>query len=376
MSGFEIEGYYVENNVLWFSLAAINGLCRMNLDTFVSEYISTIPGEDLWQSYLYSDIKRYKNKLIMAPMNAREIALYDLNSGEFEKVDFEGKKHLGIFGYQWHSSFYSSYIAEGNCFMIPFRFPGIMCLELESRKVNIIDNWLCEIESHFNEKCVMFRQDMDQYLDENIYFVSLYYSMVSGINPHNKIVRTVARDKIGTGRGFVCIKRLEDHILVIRKDPFEAILFDAQWRIAFTRRLPDHIALCGQVPFIKSVLWNGSVYLIPYNALYMVCYDGIRNEMSVIHEWETGKEPKYIAAWIYDNRLYCCNKYVVDIFALDGKKVEERMLQLEDGFYEGYFERSVENGNVAVENESIRLKDFLGFIERKSGEDTRRHIEI
>ena len=102
-----MRGACVVGDAVYFSLMHANGLCRINLSDNSIEYVSVIPKEFPYGVLLYDDVQRYGDKLVLSPLNAETVAIYDLQSGSFKNVKFEREKYKDIYNYPSEYLFYN-----------------------------------------------------------------------------------------------------------------------------------------------------------------------------------------------------------------------------------------------------------------------------
>ena len=119
-----------------------NALFNVNLMTGECRYLSMIPGENNIQMRLYSVALKMDNRVYFVPASAREIAVYDLENGRVEKIDYYKKKRKTTACYKQNSNFNGAVRFGKYIFMIPFTFPGVLRLDTENNTVELYDSWI------------------------------------------------------------------------------------------------------------------------------------------------------------------------------------------------------------------------------------------
>ncbi len=73
---------------VYFFAHQFNSLWKANIKTGIVEYLSSIPGEDLWGERLIGKIFKYGNQLVLTPMRTKknEVFLFDLITREWRSI--------------------------------------------------------------------------------------------------------------------------------------------------------------------------------------------------------------------------------------------------------------------------------------------------
>lgn len=133
--------FYADKDQVWFFHGKINMLCRYDLNTLEYELIGNVPGEDIYQAGLYSGTVRYKDTLVLVPGFARSIAIYDIKSNKFDKIELQGRDRA-----------FKNYLFEqveiwnGYLICYPFNYRFILKINLDSNEIERINLLLTEIQ--------------------------------------------------------------------------------------------------------------------------------------------------------------------------------------------------------------------------------------
>lgn len=119
---------------IWFSAANRNGLFKYNYSSKELVCVGIFPNERSDADFLHSEIKRYGNKLVFIPFQAKNICVYDLEEDSFENIELPQMSRG-----QNYSKFYTAIQEENLIYMIPCRYGGIIKYDVKNKDVQIID---------------------------------------------------------------------------------------------------------------------------------------------------------------------------------------------------------------------------------------------
>lgn len=84
--------YYTDDNAIWFIHGRMNMLFKLDLNTLQYELIGSVPEEKLFQAFLYTGIVKYKQRIILVPGFAKNLAIYDVAEKKFKKIKITTKE--------------------------------------------------------------------------------------------------------------------------------------------------------------------------------------------------------------------------------------------------------------------------------------------
>ena len=84
--------YYTDDNAVWFIHGRMNMLFKLDLNTLQYELIGSVPEEKLFQAFLYTGIVKYKQRIILVPGFAKNLAIYDVAEKKFKKIKITTKE--------------------------------------------------------------------------------------------------------------------------------------------------------------------------------------------------------------------------------------------------------------------------------------------
>ena len=157
------EDIVFDNNKIWFASSNYNGLFKFDLSDYVTEYLGDFPEEEGTVDRLYSGITRYKNKLVFAPMGAKDIAIYDVDLKKFNKINVKNMNLTNTPNYYSNLKFYSLLTYQKWVFLIGCSYPAIIRMDMENGEMNYFDEWINDIkdllidqnEIYFLKPCIV-----------------------------------------------------------------------------------------------------------------------------------------------------------------------------------------------------------------------------
>lgn len=124
----------VENKI-YFIARDINVVCSLDLNTQKVQIVDSIPEEDILASRLGAKIVHWRNELIFAPMKAKKIWLYNLDTKEWHGIkrkEIGDKKENGLM--------FQAVLHGDKLFVIGSDYPAIICLDLLSEQTTYIES--------------------------------------------------------------------------------------------------------------------------------------------------------------------------------------------------------------------------------------------
>lgn len=175
----EFNNLYDDGEFLWLTTTNVNGLFKMDKITYETQYMGSFPGESSSGRLYYSTVC-CEGKLYFTPLAANDICIFDMESGEFEKVklrdDFSGLINTK---YRKDMKFSFSAVYRDYIFFFPFSYPAIVRYSTKTGKIDYIEDCIKD----FDEKAVLkdayfFRKGVT--LNSTVYlFCSITKSIVS-----------------------------------------------------------------------------------------------------------------------------------------------------------------------------------------------------
>ena len=137
--------YYCDHEDVWFTAFYYNALFKLDKESSKVEYMGSFPNENPYGIRLYSYVVKQCGKLYFVPLNAKEIAVYDLNTGQFEKIDFDknrSKNGIDIVENNPGFKFSMAVVYSRYIFFIGMCYPAIVRYDTETRNIDYFTDWV------------------------------------------------------------------------------------------------------------------------------------------------------------------------------------------------------------------------------------------
>lgn len=124
---------------LFFVSSEVNLLCAMSVENQKIRFIDNCPEEIFSQSSLFGNVACYNNKLILAPLMAKNIWIYDFETSFWEPIKLN--ENIANVSFK----FFGMVPFRNQVFFLGHYFNGIICVDIDDRSVheipiNNIDN--------------------------------------------------------------------------------------------------------------------------------------------------------------------------------------------------------------------------------------------
>jgi CDP-glycerol glycerophosphotransferase (TagB/SpsB family) len=133
-----------DGNFYWFSVSQVNALFQMDKTTRQIDFIGSFPNENLVCYRLFYQLTYKDKKIYFAPLNAKNIAVFDIDANSFSSVPIK-QAHQHLSG---NNSFLDQvkfiFVTSFNnwIFIIPFAYPAIIRYNVESDNIDYFDDFL------------------------------------------------------------------------------------------------------------------------------------------------------------------------------------------------------------------------------------------
>ena len=168
------SAFYADEENIWFTHGKINVLLRYNIKEDNTYVMDQIPNERLFQNAGYTGIYKWKNKIFLVPSWARELAVYNVENKNIEKIPLRYIQRYG-----GKSLFAKAYAKGKILYCIPCCYECILKINMETNQVEYI-----AIEStegmYFNDTVRMGDEIAAVYVNSNkILFFNMETDTVS-----------------------------------------------------------------------------------------------------------------------------------------------------------------------------------------------------
>lgn len=138
----------VRGNQAWFCNYSSPAICRMDLQSHKVALETFIPEQETRTLDLYGPIALYKDILILAPRNAKQILLYDLSRKIFREIRIS----MDVMETrQRHRLFMEIAVMGDIVYLLPARYPAIVKLDMTTLGIKYYDTWYQELKMSLTE---------------------------------------------------------------------------------------------------------------------------------------------------------------------------------------------------------------------------------
>lgn len=127
----------IENNI-WFAAGNYNGLYKFNLVNKEVRRVAIFPEEPMISNWAFRRVRLWNGEIIFLPAYANAVYMFDVRSRTFKKFDILEKEELSE--YQSVCKFQCYEIYGDWLYIIGFRYPGIIKVNLKNHQVKKITN--------------------------------------------------------------------------------------------------------------------------------------------------------------------------------------------------------------------------------------------
>jgi len=121
--------FYVDGDDIWFVHGRINVLMKYSRKEDYTYIIGSVPNENMFRE-LYAEIYKWEDKIYLIPFLAREIAIYHIKEGRFEKIairNIDKYGETGLFG--------KAYAKGKYLYCVPLLYEAILRIDMETDDV-------------------------------------------------------------------------------------------------------------------------------------------------------------------------------------------------------------------------------------------------
>ena len=202
---------YEEKNTIWFVVMEDSFLYKADLTSgYIEEVLPLLEESD--KKFAFSDILGYENYFIFVPCDCDHILILDRRTWIKERIQIpQTDWKIG----ETCFNFFTGFINKDHLYLFGFSFPGILKVNLKTKEIDTIDNWVDR------KRFMKLKQDGCFHVnytkkDHTIYFpfenqdALLVFNLE---NEHAEIQRVGNRK-----RGYIAIERDGDDIWLIPRD--------------------------------------------------------------------------------------------------------------------------------------------------------------
>jgi hypothetical protein len=144
------DGEYVYF-VPFFVSFGLNVFIKYNLQNSKIEWILPIEKESGQQDGLYADVLKYKNKVVLVPLHAKNFAIIDLEIQKIEYIPIPVQDVKVDYGF-----FSKGIIYKNELIAVGYLYPRIVRINLDDYKIRIVNGWHKDLHNILSyESCIV-----------------------------------------------------------------------------------------------------------------------------------------------------------------------------------------------------------------------------
>ncbi len=133
------EDYVKKGTDIWFAAGNYNGIYKFDTINGKVKRIATFPCESIAKSWAFRKVGLWKENLLFLPAYADAVYLYDMENGEFDRIDILDEEELSE--YQEKCKFQCFEMYGDWLYLIGHEYHGIIKVNLTSRQVEKINKF-------------------------------------------------------------------------------------------------------------------------------------------------------------------------------------------------------------------------------------------
>lgn len=158
--------WYEDEKKIWLCLENKNAICEIDKSSKDIKILGSYPHNRLGEHNLSLTVKKHGDYIIFCPFQANDIALFNINTGILEFIDIRWILEEHNYICKGTEKFYRMFFYENYAYFLGIKYPAIMRLDLASKKIDLFNEWMEEIELHKCKEAVLFTDGYAQNKDE------------------------------------------------------------------------------------------------------------------------------------------------------------------------------------------------------------------
>lgn len=344
----------INNNEAWFCNIYYNALFKMDLLTGkinLEQLLSN--GKSGFKQY--GAIAYWEGLLVIAPLNARNVLIYDI----CEKSIVEIPLNIKIDSENNFNRFFDIVVYKGNAFLFPGKFHAIVKINLVSREVEYYTDWYNEIKTYIKDEKKIIFSICNEQVGEKFFLPFWQGNMVMCFDMERKKHEILSFKDIN--ESFSGIKIDEKNFWISLKDTDTILKCDRETRqiVKFENIFGDSEKRMGILSIIPC---NNKFFVIPIMGEALMEFHKIDGNI-VLHKKLISEPVESMKKYIFERTNFLCvekeREFLILYSNFEGKiYVVDLKHSIWNSFYAQVFEKE--------EVEKIEKKLF--FTKRWKGE--------
>ena len=140
------ETFIEAGEYYWFTEMGYNGLFKIDKKTMMAEFVGCFEGEKD-TNRLFLNIVRYENKLVFVPLKAKAIAIYDIDTGRFSKIELkETFANSGVIPYNPDCKCSFATVYNESVYIFPITYPAVIKLNMRNYQMDYLEESILELQ--------------------------------------------------------------------------------------------------------------------------------------------------------------------------------------------------------------------------------------
>lgn len=362
------DDFIMDGNEIWFPSKDNNTFYYANLDTKEVKCLWELHDEKPFVTRLFRGILRYKNKIIMFPCEADNIAVYDISANTIMSIKLEERLIKRSYWHNpcktlfWKAIQVGQYIYAGG-----MGYKGIIKLNPETLEIKCIDDWSDKVESSIESDCDEVYIE-DCLVDENyIYFPLCCMDAILRLNLDTDTTELLM---INSGlSGFAGIEKWRNSFILLPRQAEEIVIYNLEYSSIKKIKILYEIDkfLANRVPFERHFILNDKLYVFKAHCNKNYIID-LKKEKVFENIEEPFKHKKVGAIYfVNDTRLAFIevDTRVWAIYNIKEQKYEQRFqLKMDAWERKRNIRLNMEYSKEQTwqENDELSLKEYLNYI--------------
>ncbi len=145
---------------LYFTDMHRNEMCAYDITTDETELICKVDSEES-QMRLFGAIISKCDEMYLVPFSAKCMYKVNVNTGEYESIQFKSVSSNTAFSYLSTAKFLSAHLYEDKIYLMPVSYPAIVEYNCTTGEIQYYDSWLEEAVIDYNpDENALFRKTM------------------------------------------------------------------------------------------------------------------------------------------------------------------------------------------------------------------------
>ncbi len=140
----------------WCTAYEYNALFKIDKATWQVEYAGCFPHEKLDGLRLYTAIAKCDGRLFFAPGRAEEIAVFDIGSKTFTKIQIKKPDSIALVKNSHHLKFCDIVLRGDYLYFVPCSYPAFVELNIATGEVCYYSDWLSKLSGYINDPLEAF----------------------------------------------------------------------------------------------------------------------------------------------------------------------------------------------------------------------------